>query len=186
MLRLPARFLAIKKDVENHDPKHLYLFNPDLDKLQEWAGLLGGPGLKVLDIGSGAGVWPWVLKKAHGHSVTVTNAPVDRNLEVLYRKANKALGFECQDFWVARRARMSAPSAEYDAVTCLRAAFYTGWKKTDWEFFITDALSLLRPGGCLFLWLNRGGAAAEPFKELKKLNLEGWLAQDVLLIRRLS
>jgi cyclopropane fatty-acyl-phospholipid synthase-like methyltransferase len=186
---VPAAYLAVRQTV----PKsYRYLFCPDgagkfgftLAERKTWATNLSlRENSLVFDIGAGSGLWCWVLKN-QGHIVTPSNPPVKRELDQKYRQACAALGFNhCFDFRVEKFEPMDLPQ-KYDLISALKAAFYEGWGRDEWRFFLADVVKYLVAGGQVFLLLNYTGEAREPLKELRNLSLPtGWFWESRTILR---
>lgn len=173
MVELPESFLQVQREVRENEPHRLYLFKPDLAQLESWAEYLTKDRpqpLKVLDIGTGAGVWGWLLR-VRGHKVTLTNTPERNLLDRRYRQALRALGLECENLVIKASEPMRLPR-KFDLITCLRGAFsHPPWGENEWNFFINDAFSRLNPGGALFLHLNWKANAAASYAAIKGMVL---------------
>lgn len=110
-------------------------------------------GLHVLDIGTGAGYLPLVCREL-GHHVTATDC-ADR-ADVL-RALAEVVDVDVLDADVRPFTAMQ-PRATYDLIASYMVEFnghrHRPWGRAEWQFFITDALSMLASGGRLVLELN--------------------------------
>jgi SAM-dependent methyltransferase len=125
-------------------------------------GLHEEKGLTVLDIGCGPG---WFLAAANhlGHDCTGMDLP----LEMI--RAEDQLAYTAIPEILHCADRITRASIEkftsipvagpYDLITCTLVCFDDHWSETpwgagEWEYFLEDALSKLKPAGRLYLELN--------------------------------
>jgi SAM-dependent methyltransferase len=123
-------------------------------------GLMDATGLHILDLGSGAGQFLF-FADTMGHNAVGLDLPADQ-LEhperEIYTEMPVAFGVR-----VVRERIRSFQALEvegkFDLITSTKVCFNNHkledeWGRAEWEFFVQDALSRLKPGGRLALRLN--------------------------------
>lgn len=156
-------------------------------------GLHKQKSLKVLDLGSGPGLFAFVCKCA-GHEVLGVDLP-EHELETPEREVYTIMP---RIFRVQTERKRIAPfqpvtlSGQYDLITGFLVSFNNHrirdeWRKQEWEYFINDILPSLRPGGRLVIQLNEHAeryGALEYFDVATKAYFEsiGSLIKGTLLI----
>jgi SAM-dependent methyltransferase len=111
-------------------------------------------GMRVLDLGTGAGYFPLVCQ-ALGHACTATDWS---RRDPLYREVTAAIGIEVRDLDVAPH-RPLAIDPGFDLIAAFMVTFnghrIAPWGIAEWRFFVDDCMRLLVDGGRLVLELNR-------------------------------
>lgn len=113
------------------------------------------PKLSILDIGSGAGYFVFVLKQL-GHQVFGLDLPDPE----FYGELFGLLGLERVVWRIEAFELLPEVSRRFDLVTAFAICFNghgSGkvWDRKEWEFFLNDLQSrYLNPGGRIFLALN--------------------------------
>jgi|KBSMisStandDraft_5_1062788.scaffolds.fasta_scaffold387087_2 SAM-dependent methyltransferase len=122
---------------------------------------------EVLDLGTGFGYLPWLLKQ---RGVTCVAADIDagcpsgemkNNPEALqlFREVRGALGIEVVPMDpILPMTPVNVPDAsarKFDAVTCLHTVFDLLWSERELHYFLTDlAAHCLKPGGEILMMSN--------------------------------
>lgn len=122
-------------------------------------------GLYTLDIGTGAGWFPYILKYL-GHNVEMSDIPDGASSEAYERNIN-ILGMKKTHSFYVRKAQ-PLPEAitlnKYDLISATGVAFHEKWDKWNWLFFITGCMDIINPDGRLFLQINNTGKAEEGYE----------------------
>ncbi len=121
------------------------------------------PALRILDIGCGPGYF-LAAARVSGHEAHGIDAPANILSGVENRVYSELLGALGIDSYVSpllieRYVALSLPLRDLDFITAFWICFNRHrqedeWGADEWRFFVDDALSHLRPGGCLHLELN--------------------------------
>ncbi|MCI4352595.1 MAG: class I SAM-dependent methyltransferase [Thermoplasmata archaeon] len=127
----------------------------ETDLLLEAAALR--PGLKVLDVASGAGEPALEEARRVGASGHVTGVDPSDTLVSLAQEYARVEGLRQVEFHVGSAEELSFPAESFDRVTCRFGAMYF----SDLARAITEALRVLRPGGKI-AWLV-WGPVEQPF-----------------------
>lgn len=172
-----ARILA-ESPPTPHERKNLDTeqFLTKLWQAAEMLGLIGAAPQRILDIGTGAGHFPFICR-ALGHDVVA----LDRGESAFFKAATRWMGVEPVDHVVRPFRKMPSFGKRFDLVTAFRIGFNvkpdrTTYDLPEWQFFLDHiADDLLRPGGRLCLKFNlspnRGGRKADD-PELRALFAE--------------
>ncbi len=158
-------------------------------KIADKIGLILCNRKKILDISTGCGWFPWVLKKM-GHEVTYTDNLNERcPLSIEFRKA---LGLnDCIDFFYRKlhlRERTDSsimwiyrplPNlGSFDIITACSVTPHTYFNEVYWRNFIDDGLECLNDNGFLYISPNVGNGLYELEKVVKYYisakKLQGW------------
>ncbi len=133
-------------------------------KLAYWLDLPKSKPLRILDIGSFYGMWPY-LCQAYGHDTICTDLPemFDRievqEMQKILKVSSMALRIEA--------FKPVGDIGEYDLITGIRTRFHSvlpresglekeqHWGVQEWAYFLKDIVTHIRPGGKLFFALNR-------------------------------
>jgi SAM-dependent methyltransferase len=113
------------------------------------------PKLKILDIGSGAGYFLFVLKQL-GHEVF----GLDLNEPLFYGEMFDLLGLERVIWRIKPFERLPDIGLRFDLITAFAVCFNdhgneTVWGPKEWEYFLDDINAhYLNPNGRLYLALN--------------------------------
>lgn len=117
-------------------------------------------GLRVLDLGTGAGYFPLVCREL-GHHVEATDWS---QREGIYREITAAIGVWAQDvdvvpFVPLRVVTDATAHPVFDLITAYMVTFNDHasdpWGVDEWSFFLDDCMRRLMPGGRLVLEVNR-------------------------------
>lgn len=141
----------------NHTGKYIYKLDLYLQEKIDVAAFLGldtASNLRMLDIGSGMGLFAWICKNL-GHKCNSTyydNFP-------FYQAAWKILKIRSPVYLEIRSDRrwQLESSKPYDIITAMRTVFDrypTRWSAYDWLMFLTQAHAHLKPSGTLFVKTN--------------------------------
>lgn len=115
-----------------------------------------GDRLAILDIGTGAGYFPFVCHK-NGHRVMATDIPGHG----FYSSMIELLGVERKEFYINRMKPFPDFGRRFDLVTAFAICFNCHatedlWGVPEWKFFVDDMLErVLTRTGRLFLNFNR-------------------------------
>jgi len=105
-------------------------------------------GLKMLDIGSGFGYFPWICKRL-GHYVTTTDVPNE-----MYQTVTTYLGLEPAILEIKPMKKISV-TGKFDVITALKTSFHDKrigkWSKTDWIFFYKDIRRIVSKKGFVYI-----------------------------------
>ena len=149
-----------------------------LVKLAYWLNLPKAKPMRILDIGSRYGQWPF-LCRAYGHDAICTDLP-----EVLNRpealEIRSIFNIPTMPLKIETLKPIGDLNGKYDLITGLRTRFHstkpketgfdaeTHWGIEEWDYFLKDLVQHINPGGQIFFILNRlqekekgGGAPAE-------------------------
>lgn len=122
----------------------------------EMVGLPGMGKRSVLDVGSGAGYFPFVCKNL-GHPVQALDVAEND----FYREMIQLLGVHRTEHRIEPFQALPPLSSKFDVVTAFAICFNGHaspglWGRDEWEFFIQDiSRNHVNPGAMLFLKLNR-------------------------------
>ena len=138
-------------------------------RLAQALNLNHSPSLSVLDIGSGAGYFPFICQY-YGHRSLALD--VDGN--DMYRQLKELLNVTCVYHTIKAFQTLPDLGIRLDVITCFQILFdrfddELPWSPLEWNYFIEDLKTRLTPNGKIFLGLNTFKKAHEPI--LKK-NLE--------------
>lgn len=120
-----------------------------------YAGLVGSPPLDILDLGTGAGYFPF-LCRLRGHRVHSTDLPG----HAFYTEMVNLLGVRRTEHRIERFVPLP-DWGRYDLITGFLVVFNNHrvenlWGPAEWEFFINDLREHhAKPGARLVLRLNR-------------------------------
>jgi SAM-dependent methyltransferase len=129
-----------------------------LKKLWESAALLGltrGPRLRILDLGTGGGHFPFICR-ALGHEVI----GLDRGDSPFFKAMTAWLGVPTVDHVILPFRKLPDLGARFDLVTAFRIGFNlrpdrTTYDLAEWSFFLdTIEDDILKPRGVLCLKFN--------------------------------
>lgn len=151
-----------------------------LVKLAYWLNIPFSKPMRILDIGSRYGQWPFLCRH-YGHYAVCSDL-----LEVLARPETQGmmniLKIPSMSIKI-ETLRQVGDIGEFDLVTGLRTRFHstkpketglaseTHWGVEEWDFFLRDIVSHINPGGQIFFILNRlqekekGGGVPDMMKE---------------------
>jgi SAM-dependent methyltransferase len=147
-------------------------------RLAQSLGLDKSPPLRILDLGTGPGHFPFVAR-FYGHDVTGTDLPArTRGVE----KSDHIYDALCAMYRVKRIGNEIKPNAKleglggrYDLVTAFLAAFNVDeekkpWSVEHWRFFLKSLKrDVLNDGGVLFMTLADGKLTPESWSYLAAL-----------------
>ena len=115
-----------------------------------------GEPLRILDLGTGFGYFPFICKK-FGHLVDSTDLPDNK----LYNSIIEKLDLKRFDIFInAHTPILLKTSERYDLVTAFMVCFNNHktkdlWEEGEWKFFINDLYSkTLKKDGKIFLSFN--------------------------------
>lgn len=133
-----------------------------------------GDCLSILDIGTGAGYFPFVCHR-NGHNVMATDVPGHG----FYSSMIELLGVDRKEFFITRMVPFPDFGRRFDLVTAFAICFNCHateglWGVPEWRFFIDDMLErVLTRTGRLFLNFNREPNGEFFSEDLRKL-FEGY------------
>lgn len=121
----------------------------------DYCGPHADPPLSVLDIGTGAGYFPFICREL-GHDATATDHP---QRDPIYRALTSMLGLEVHGEVIEHGAPFAVVPT-YDLITAFMVTFNRHrepepWGVDEWSWFLEVAIGTLLPGGRLVLELNR-------------------------------
>lgn len=125
-------------------------------------GLAERPGLRILDIGCGAGFFIAVANHFQ-HDCVGTDIPTERLPAAVASTYDTCLrALRCYDRRSALTVQPYVPlpvDESFDLITAGLICFNeypsgATWSRPEWEFFLADVTQHLRPGGRLYLELN--------------------------------
>jgi len=164
----------IYKNYGNRYFEDVYLHKPIIQKLRA-AHHLGlhhdGPRKKILDIGTGAGWWPFICG-LYGHNCVGTDFANRPEYDAGYQ----LLGISVPEHMVYAMQPVNFPGT-YDIITSFRAFFPQrpqSWSKEEWKFFFADIQQYLNSDGFLFLGTNSGSKLDKRFKSLPAEEKSHW------------
>jgi SAM-dependent methyltransferase len=113
------------------------------------------PPQQILDIGCGGGFFLFVAQSLghRGLGLDVSGIPVFDSLVDL-------LGIDRQIYKVTGFEKLPDLRRKFDLITAFATAFHGGreddwrWGEAEWDFFLNDLKTRLKPGGRIFLDLN--------------------------------
>ncbi len=130
-----------------------------------WLGLQRPPRRRILDLGTGVGMFLFVCN-AYGHDSTGTDLP-----GVLARdpwpRFHRLFGVRVLPAAIIARTPIPPLGGPFDLVTGFRTRFHstkpsetglgheTHWSVEDWDFFLRDLSRHCAPDGRIFFMLNR-------------------------------
>jgi hypothetical protein len=145
-------------------------------------GLHKSMPLSILDVGTGAGHFPFIAKY-FGHSLVTTDIPDGspegnlKNGKVRERRSGETFYGDMLNFFELPRVEfrvepfVNFPALEqkFDLLTSLNPSFYKYtdekelWGLKEWDFFIDDLReNVLSEDGRMFLWLTRNASYSGP------------------------
>ena len=139
-------------------------------------------GLRILDIGTGVGWFPFVCGH-YGHEALA----VDRAGNQVFKDACSWLGVNRIEHEITPMTPLPSLGASFDVVTAFMVNFdrladddYAPWGVPEWEFFINDIVRhQLARGGLLTLLLNphtmRNDAVMDLFGRIGQVDRGGWI-----------
>lgn len=121
----------------------------------------GRPRMKILDLGCGSGLFPFVCRFS-GHDAVGLDKPITacRPAEaIVYSIMPETLGVPVTRSVIRAQERMEV-NERYDLITAFMICFNqhkqpNEWGRGEWEFFLSDAATKLNPGGTVHLSFNR-------------------------------
>jgi len=125
-------------------------------------GLADSRGLRILDVGCGAGFFIAVAKHFQ-HDCLGTDIPAERIAAPVAKTYDTCLrAFRCYEQRSVLTVQPYVPlplSESFDLITAGLICFNeypsgATWSRPEWEFFIADVTKHLRPGGRLYLEFN--------------------------------
>jgi cyclopropane fatty-acyl-phospholipid synthase-like methyltransferase len=134
-------------------------------------GLHDSPKKTILDIGTGAGWWPFICG-LYGHDCV----GIDLAGRVEYDAGYKFLGITVPEMLVYAGQPINFYGT-YDIITSFRAFFPQrpqAWVKDEWKFFFNDIKQYLNNDGFLFLGTNSGSKLDKRYKELPPEEKSHW------------
>ena len=144
-----------------NDPVHKYLklqtHVADMVRFADRLGLLDAPPKRVCDLGSGTGMFLYVLRNA-GHDVR----GLDLDETTLYNSMIEFLEIPRVTHRIERYKPLPDIGERLDLITAFSIMFDCHgeevdepvWMSPEWKFFIDDCLTRLIPGGRLFVNFN--------------------------------
>lgn len=172
----PQKSLAYSNMLKYLD--HTYWFESKLDIILKLS-LNDSTTLDILDIGTGVGHFPF-LARYFGHNVWGANLPrrllrpKDGEMH-LYHVMCDFFDLSCFEVVVSPNEEISGVNRRFDLVTCLMTEFNTvegkPWPAGLWEVFINNLkISLLNPGGRIFLQLTNGKMTNESWAFIQSIS----------------
>jgi SAM-dependent methyltransferase len=161
-------------------------------------GFHNPPRLRLLDIGCGPGYF-LASARACGHEAHGIDAPADILSDVENRVYSELLGALritpfVSPLLIERYVALSSPLRDLDFITAFWICFNRHrqedeWGVDEWRFFVDDALSHLRPSGCLHLELNENPERYGALKWYDKSTMDffqsvGTVDRNVVRIRK--
>jgi hypothetical protein len=128
--------------------------------------------LRILDIGTGCGYFPYACK-CYGHSVTT----LDLDLVPMYKDIVKFLQLDRRVLEIKAFERLPDLGCRFDLVSALMVCFNHHnkpdlWGPKEWQFFLSDlATNQLKEDGRVFLKLNAEKSGGHYSDELLKFFL---------------
>lgn len=150
-----------RKYTTPNEPVHKYLklqtHVADMVRMADRLGLLDAPPIRVRDLGSGSGLFLYVLRHA-GHDVL----GLDLDDSPVYNSMFEFLDLPRVIHRIERYKALPDIGDEIDLITAFSIVFDCHgeeidepvWMPPEWKFFIDDCLSRLKPGGRLFINFN--------------------------------
>ncbi|MBY0456079.1 MAG: hypothetical protein K2V38_01945 [Gemmataceae bacterium] len=158
-----ARFAGIQAEYREASPYPGYSKYLDIEPVMRRAlysayelGLHRSPPLRVLDLGTGCGYFPYICKY-FGH----TAVAVDLDEVPMYREVVDCLGVDRRVCRISAFERLPDIGPRFDVVTALAVCFNNHdqpdlWGPDEWLFFLKDlADNQLTAGGRLLMKLNQ-------------------------------
>ena len=149
-------FVSSWQEKECYGAEKYLHWKSQIDKftlLAESADLLVG-GLDILDISTGMGLWPYVLKE-RGHKVGMTECINDRTK--IYLDAHSVLGLPpAREHNYVRNDYKALPDdiGEFDIISSIACAPMSFWTCGEWLLFLNDCFKHLKKGGYVLLSPN--------------------------------
>lgn len=159
----------LDKDPENNESLYTHtgkyiakldLYLSEKIKIAQHLGLDESRDLKILDIGSGAGFFPWICKNL-GH--IAKSSYYDDFL--FYRDMWQLLRIDDPFFLDVLQDWKMPNDTQYDVIVSMRTVFDripTSWKDQDWIRFMEQAMPYLADGGRLFIKSNFYNDSRDP------------------------
>ncbi len=166
-------FVASWQEKECYGAEKYLHWKSQIDKfklLAESADLLVG-GLDILDISTGMGLWPYVLKEC-GHTVRMTDSISEKTR--IYMEAHSVLGLPpAREHSYVRNDYKALPDdiGEFDVISSIACAPMSFWVNYEWVFFFEDCYKHLKKGGYIMLAPNtsEGRKNLEYFAYVEKI-----------------
>lgn len=139
-------------------------------------GLHNSEKKELLDIGTGAGWFPYICK-LYGHSCTGTDFLGRPEYDPVY----EFLGIDVKEILVEPFKPLPL-TQQYDYITSMRAFFPQkpkAWDKEEYKFFFNDIAQYLKPSGSLYLGSNSGGKLDKRFKHMAPEEKSFWGAKEL-------
>ncbi len=149
-------FVARWQEKECYGAEKYLHWKSQIDKFQELAesaNLLGG-GLDILDISTGMGLWPYVLKEC-GHTVKMTDSISEKTR--IYTEAHSVLGLPpAREHNYVKEYFSPLPSdiGEFNVISSIACAPMSFWSCYRWRAFFDDCYKHLKKGGYIMLAPN--------------------------------
>lgn len=144
-------------------------------RLAQSIGLDKKPPMRILDIGTGPGHFPFVAR-FYGHDVTGTDLPPrTRGVGHIYDALCALYGVKRIGHTIEANVPLEGLGGRYDMVTSFLAAFNVDetkkpWTVEHWRFFLASVKrDVLNDGGLLFLVLADGKLTPESWSYLVSL-----------------
>lgn len=139
--------------------------------LAESADLLCG-GLDILDISTGMGLWPYILKE-RGHRVAMTEATSEKTR--IYVAAHSVLGLPpAREHSYVKNDYKALPDdiGEFDVISSIACAPMSFWTCGEWLLFLNDCFKHLKKCGYILLSPNvsAGRKNLEFFEDIEKIH----------------
>jgi len=149
-------FVARWQERECYGAEKYLHWKSQIDKftlLAESANLISG-GLDILDISTGMGLWPYVLKE-YGHKVAMTDSISEKTR--IYLDAHSVLGLPpAREHSYVKNDYKALPDdiGEFDVISSIACAPMSFWTTCEWGFFFEDCSKHLKTGGYIMLSPN--------------------------------
>jgi len=166
-------FVSSWQEKECYGAEKYLHWKSQIDKftiLAESAELLSG-GLDILDISTGMGLWPYVLKE-RGHNVGMTECINEKTS--IYINAHSVLGLPpALDHNYPRNAYKALPDdiGEFDVISSIACAPMSFWTCGEWLLFLNDCYKHLKKEGYVLLSPNvsEGRKNLESLQHIEKV-----------------